>query len=205
MSIEHLARDAGLTAPRRFQVDWDRAEAAVGTRLPADYKEYVYWFGPGGFDDYLIVCVPGVENSNTELAAHLSAAHEGARVRARLTGAAPRVPLFPEPGGWLPWGFTTGGDGLYWVTSEDAPDSWTVAGRPGRGSDLAFFDGGFAAFLHTFVRDTVEMPFIAETDSEVPIAFEPHDGTWLGGAGTRLEAYGRFEEPPGTHPADLAP
>ncbi|MGW1184448.1 hypothetical protein ACWD7Y_08145 [Streptomyces drozdowiczii] len=193
MSIESLARAAELTAPRRYQVDWDRAEAAVGTVLPADYKEYVYWFGPGGFDDYLIVCVPGVENSNTELAAHLAAAHEGARVRARLTGAAPRVPLFPEPGGWLPWGFTTGGDGLYWVTSEDAPDRWTVAGRPGRGSDLAFFDGGFTAFLHTFVRDTVEMPFIPEAEGDVPVPFQPGTGAWLeGGAGTRLEAYGRF-------------
>ncbi|GAA3298055.1 hypothetical protein GCM10020295_32690 [Streptomyces cinereospinus] len=36
-------------------MDWDRAEAAVGTRLPTDYKEYVYWFGSGAFDDYLII------------------------------------------------------------------------------------------------------------------------------------------------------
>ncbi|MCX4862153.1 hypothetical protein OG426_10460 [Streptomyces canus] len=137
--------------------------------------------------------MPGVENSNTELAARLAEEHRGARARAQLTGAAPRVPLFPEPGGWLPWGFTTGGDGLYWVTSEGAPDRWTVAGRPSRGPDLAFFDGGFTAFLHTVVWDTVEMPFIAETDSDVPIAFEPRSGEWLGGVGERLEAYGRFD------------
>ncbi|WP_225995002.1 hypothetical protein, partial [Streptomyces arboris] len=47
----------------------DRITLEIGTRLPADYKEYVYWFGPVGFDEYLVVCVPGVENSNTELAA----------------------------------------------------------------------------------------------------------------------------------------
>lgn len=109
-------------------------------RLPADYKEYVHWFGPGDFDEYLIICVPGVENSTTELAARLARERNGARL---LTQIVPkmraRIPLFPEPGGWLPWGFTTGGDGLYWVTSGDDPDRWTIAGRPGRGTDFGYF------------------------------------------------------------------
>lgn len=195
MTITQLASDAGLTGPRGYTVDWDRAEAAVGTPLPADYKEYVHWFGPGGFDEYLVVCVPGVENSNTELAALLAREHSHTELRARLgrRPTAPPFPLFPEPGGWLPWGFTTGGDVLYWVTSSAGPDDWTIAGRPGRGDDIAHFDGGFAAFLRTFVWDTVEMPFLSETESAVPLAFEPSDGTWLGGAGERLEPYGRFE------------
>ncbi|MFF7969371.1 hypothetical protein ACFZC3_28965 [Streptomyces sp. NPDC007903] len=193
MSIEQVARDAGLAAPRRYRVDWDHVETALGTRLPTDYKEYIYWFGPGSFDDYLIVCVPGVENSNTELVARLAQEHRSAHTRAELTGAAPRVPLFPEPGGWLPWGFTTGGDGLYWVTSANDPDCWTVAGRPSRGADLTSFDGGFTAFLRTFIWDTVEMPFMPEAESDVPIAFEPQCGEWLGGSGERLEAHGRFE------------
>ncbi|MFE1442702.1 hypothetical protein [Streptomyces sp. NPDC058739] len=190
--VERLARDAGLTAPRRYHVDWDRAESALGVRLPSDYKEYVYWFGPGGFDEYLIVCVPGVANSNTELAAHLAQERRNARVRAGVTGSAPRVPLVPEPSGWLPWGFTTGGDGLYWVTAGDDPDRWTIAGRPGRGSDLARFGGGFAAFLHAFIWDTVDMPFIAEAEGDVPVSFDPDAGEWLGGAGQRLEPYGFF-------------
>jgi hypothetical protein len=36
-------------------------DAAVGTRLPADCKEYVYWFVPGGFEDSFFVSLPGVE------------------------------------------------------------------------------------------------------------------------------------------------
>ncbi|WP_327189308.1 hypothetical protein [Streptomyces xinghaiensis] len=194
MSIEELGRDAGLSASRRYSVDWDRVESTMGTRLPMDYKQYVHWFGPGGFDDYLVVCVPGVENSNTELAARLAKERADRQLRSRLAPGPSRFPLFPEPGGWLPWGFTTGGDGLYWVTSSDDPDCWTVAGRPGRGSDLAYFDGGFAAFLRTFVWDTVELPFIAEAEGEVPLKFEPQSGEWLGGGGTRLEPYGRFEQ-----------
>lgn len=192
MCIEELARDAGLSAPRRYQVDWDRAEASAGTRLSADYKEYVYWFGPGSFDDYLIVCVPGVENGNTELATRLAKEQADARLRAQLAPSSARFELFPEPGGWLPWGFTTGGDGLYWVTSSEGPDHWTIAGRPSRGSDYSLFDGSFSSFLHTFIWDTVEMHFIPEAEGDVPIAFEPQSGEWLGGAGVRLEAYGRF-------------
>ncbi|WP_267244254.1 SMI1/KNR4 family protein [Streptomyces sp. PR69] len=193
MSVEQLAADAGLSAPRRYLVDWERAEAEIGTRLPADYKEYVYWFGPGGFEDYLYICVPGVENSMQELAAILAREQTAARRRAEQFKLPPRVPLFPEPGGWLPWGYTTGGDAVYWVTSSDDPDRWTIAGRPGRGDDFAYFDGGFAAFLHTYVWDTVEMHFLSEAEEDVPIPFEPDDGEWLGGPAERLEAYGRFE------------
>ncbi|MFB9461654.1 hypothetical protein [Streptomyces cinereospinus] len=79
------------------------------------------------------------------------------------------------------------------MTCGDDPDRWTVAGRPSRGSGIAHFDGGFAAFLRAFVWDTVEMPFIAEAEGGIPVPFEPDTGEWLGGdAGLRLEAYGRF-------------
>ncbi|WP_406172727.1 SMI1/KNR4 family protein [Streptomyces sp. NBC_00996] len=104
MSIEQLARDAGLTVPRRYQVDWDRAEAAVGTRLPADFKEHVYWFGPGRFGDYFFVSVPGVENSNIEFVANMRT--EGEDYRSWNAGdqrPPATVPLFPGPGGWLPF------------------------------------------------------------------------------------------------------
>ncbi|MGW4021028.1 hypothetical protein [Streptomyces sp. NPDC005009] len=171
-------------------VGWERAEAAIGTRLPADCKEYVHWFGHGDFDEYLIICVPGVENSNTEPAVRLAHEHDGARPRKRIDpGASPRIPLFPEPGGWLPWGFTPGGDGLYWVTSGAGPDHWTIAGRPGCGSDFGCFDGNFTEF-----RDTVEMPFVPEAGCDLPVPFEPDTGQWrAGGTGECSDAQGRFE------------
>lgn len=192
-TIEELASAAGLTAARRYVVDWDRVETEIGTRLPADYKEYVHWFGPGGFDEYLVICVPGVENSNTELAAHLAKQRADERLRAQIDRSATPSPLFPEPDGWLPWGYTTGSDVFYWETSAKDPDSWTIIGRPGGSDDVVRFDGGFTDFLHAFVWDTVEMPFIPETESDVPIAFEPRTGEWLGGAGERLQPHGRFE------------
>ncbi|MFE1558949.1 hypothetical protein ACFW6V_28695 [Streptomyces sp. NPDC058734] len=39
--------------PRRPGLDWEPAEARVGTRLPGDYKRMVDTFGKGAFDGYL--------------------------------------------------------------------------------------------------------------------------------------------------------
>ncbi len=99
--------------------------------------------------------------------------------------------MFPEKNGWLPWGFTIDGDTLYWVTSSGNPESWTIAASS-RADDLAYFEGNFSEYLHTYVWDTGEMVFFDETDSPTPIPFEPNDGKWSGG-GERLEPYGYFE------------
>lgn len=48
-----------------------------------------------------------------------------------------------------------------------------LLGRPIRGPDLAYFDGGFAEFLQVCIRDTVEMPVIPEAEGDVPVLFEP--------------------------------
>lgn len=50
--------------------------------------------------------------------------------------------------------------------------------------------------MHEFIHDTIELHVIAETESEVPIAFEPDTGAWPGEPAKRLEPYGYFEEPP---------
>ncbi|MFJ8072501.1 hypothetical protein ACIQ7Q_00830 [Streptomyces sp. NPDC096176] len=192
MRIDQLAEAAGLSAPRRYAVDWERAERELGTRLPADYKEYVYWFGPGCFDDYLFVAVPGIENANVELGGLLRNEQVLIASLSELSGTPVLLPVHPEPSGWLPWGRTSNGDVLYWVVSSEDPDQWKIAGRPGRGLDLGHFDAGFADFIHAFVWDTVDLHFIAETDSEVPITFEPTPGEWRG-SGEQLQPYGRFE------------
>ncbi|MFI8087977.1 hypothetical protein ACIF9R_06620 [Streptomyces sp. NPDC086080] len=163
-------------------MDWERADAAVGTRLPTDYKEYVRWFGPGDFDAYLIVCVPGVENSEAEPAARFAREYQEARL---LKVDQPQGESTRPPGARAGWmvalGFTTGGDGLYRAMSGADPDRWTVAGQPGRGSDFRYFDGSITAFLHVFLWDTVEMPFIPEAECDPPVPFEPDTGEWRAG------------------------
>lgn len=55
-----LLREAtGRTEPDRRGFDWAATEAALGTPLPGDYKDIVDAFGPGSFDEYLDLLVPG--------------------------------------------------------------------------------------------------------------------------------------------------
>lgn len=190
--IARLASDAGLEGPRRYKVDWGRAEADLGTPLPLDYKEYVYWFGPGNFEEYLYICIPGVENSVTELGSRLK---EEGKLNDLRKKTDPRYlrpyPLFPAAGGWLPWGFTIDGDALCWITSSGDPNAWTVAASS-RADDLAYFNGGFSQCLHSYIWNAGDMEFFDETDSQIPISFEASDGKWRGGGG-RLSEYGYFE------------
>ncbi|MTE20541.1 hypothetical protein F0L17_15790 [Streptomyces sp. TRM43335] len=193
MSMERLAAAAGLNGPRRYVVDWQRVEASLGTRLPADYREYVYWFGPGNFQDEFVVCVPGVENSNVELASRLRDERDSGRLWTEVSGDPVPFPLFPEPAGWLPFAFTLEGGAVYWVTEGEDPDRWTIGARD-RMWRPERFDGGFSEFLREAVWDTIELDAVQEYGDEPPLAFRPSDGAWIGGAGARLEPYGSFEE-----------
>ncbi|MCX4862152.1 SMI1/KNR4 family protein [Streptomyces canus] len=195
-SIEGLAQDVGIEAPRRFVVDWQRAESEIGTRLPQEYKDYVYWFGPGGFEDDFFVSVPGVENSNVEFLSNFRDEVEDLRSWNSGDRTPAPIRLFPEAGGWLPFAVTDEGCAVFWVTEGDDPDRWKVAART-RYWEPEYFDGGFAEFLRAAVWGTAEFGALPEPQHTPPLEFWPDDGSWLGGAGTRLEAYGRFEEAPG--------
>ncbi|MFE0644246.1 hypothetical protein ACFW2Y_21940 [Streptomyces sp. NPDC058877] len=194
MRVSELARDAGLIEPRRYVVDWARVESELGTGLPSDYKDFVYWFGPGNFSDYFTVSVPGVENSNVDFMSNVRAEWNAYNVRNGVDDLPP-VPFqfFPQPGGWLPFLVTVEGCAVFWVTEGDDPDRWTIGSR-NRMWRPQFFDGGFSDFLRQAIWDTIELEAIPEYGHEPPLAFRSNDGSWRGGGGTRLEAYGCFEE-----------
>lgn len=196
VNIEQLATDAGLQEPRRYRVDWERAEAELGTPLPSDYKEYVYWFGPGHIEDFLYIGVPGVENKNGSLLGHAGRLRKildgRRRLQGRIAGGFKQPhPLFPEEGGWLPWGITVDGDFLFWVTSSNIPDEWTIAAAS-REDEIGKFDGKFTDYLNSYIWDADAMDFFPQENEGEPFQFYPLDGTWQG-AGERLDPYGYFE------------
>lgn len=110
---------------------WAEVEAALGTALPADYKELI---GDGlacVFDDELVIFSPFDPNPHTNLirmAAHYSWGL--AYLRARDPKFS--VLAYPEPGGLLAWGFDGGGGVYHWETVDPDPDRWTICveGRP---------------------------------------------------------------------------
>ena len=117
----------------RFEAgDWNRVEAAIGTRLPRDYKQLI---GDGiacVLDKELFVASPFDPNPNVNLVMLSARAACGlAELRHDLPDDFAFV-IYPEPGGWLCWGMDGGGGMYHWDTTDPNPDHWTVCveGRP---------------------------------------------------------------------------
>jgi hypothetical protein len=105
---------------------WPDIEAALGTALPGDFKDFTELYGSGTVDDFLYLFNPFAAGEDGNLLVEkdrVLAAYRQTRARfpERLS-----LPPFPEPGGVLPLGRTDNGDELYWVT-EGQPDEWPLA------------------------------------------------------------------------------
>lgn len=122
--------------------DWARAEARLGVRLPADYKDFLSTYGEGRVGDFLGIFVPESRNQWHDLRTALE--------QERQVFVARRFPLrfdlFPAKPGLLPVGQTDNGDMLFYVV-EGPADSWKLAFYESRGEDVEVFDGGLTEFL----------------------------------------------------------
>jgi hypothetical protein len=132
-----FAAVADLLGPGEgVQVDWTLAEQAVGLVFPADYRQFVESYGTGLFGD-LTIAAPGAAVDLYELAAD---------TYHRLVDEL--LPVFPEPGGLVPWGTTPDGWICGWARSHDDPDRWgTVRVEPASGCLEYACDQSFSSFL----------------------------------------------------------
>ncbi|MFD8811223.1 SMI1/KNR4 family protein [Streptomyces sp. NPDC059627] len=192
--MEDIARIVGLGRSRGFTVDWQVIESDIGTVLPQDYKELTRYFGPGGFDPFLTLLVPGVANPAGELRRSLA---RWQQVDADYQGKDKKItpfPHFPHPGGLIPWGNSGHGEVYYWRTV-GKPDDWPVLVVPAIGQDFYGYQGGIVAFIHDLLTDRLDIPFLpslaqlneeAELNPDVDVdeieeirpEFLPHDGSW---------------------------
>ena len=143
--------------------DWDRVEAAIGTRLPRDYKELV---GDGFacvLDEELFVASPFDPNPNVNLVM-LSA-----RVACGLAELRHDLPddfafvIYPEAGGWLCWGIDGGGGNYHWDTTDPDPDQWTVCieGRP-LDPHVQRHDLSLTSYLEALSAGTIQAAALAD-------------------------------------------
>ncbi|MBK8255236.1 MAG: SMI1/KNR4 family protein [Polyangiaceae bacterium] len=136
--------------------DWAFIESAIGTPLPADYKEFLQTYGSGTISNYMRVLNPF---STTELwlekvRFRLSIYHSSRRNNPVPGFTLPPplapvnsmpYPIFPESGGVFPWGHTENGDGLLWLTQGN-PNEWKVVAET-RSFRYAEFPGTMTEFL----------------------------------------------------------
>ena len=121
-AVDELAELTGW-AGRGTGSAWHTVESAFGVTVPADVKELSQRFPTGLFCSFVEVYAPG-EAFVAELADALELLEEQENLP---------YPVHPRVGGLLPWGGTTEGHTLCWLTTGDDPDRWPVV----------FFDDGF--------------------------------------------------------------
>jgi len=129
MSPDHLSQLLSIMPVPRQPIgiptpdDWQRVEAELGLRLPADYKAFVGAYGAGIINDH-IRCVNPAYPEDSPFVDPLRLEVYGGWAEA---GETPH-PIYPAPGGLLPWGTTGNGDSYFWVTEPaDEPDRWPIA------------------------------------------------------------------------------
>ncbi|MBX3481976.1 SMI1/KNR4 family protein [Phenylobacterium sp.] len=122
MSIGNLLRV--VPPPERpgdpFPGPWRDIEAKLGTALPSDYKAFVRAYGRGKFMGHIWIWTPRAWDPYDRLESMAPTVLKLFREDEDFT-----FPLWPEPGGLLPFGSTLDGDYLAWTTY-GSPDDWTV-------------------------------------------------------------------------------
>jgi hypothetical protein len=141
--------------------EWSRVEERLGSRLPSDYKEYIDTYGTGQINGLLWPHNPFAANRFLNLF-RLVADEVGAlRRRKDLSGdeVCP-YPLYPEPGGLLPWGLTDNGDVLFWLT-KGQPDGWLVVVNGTRSPEYDEYDESMTSFLTKLVAGVIVSRFFS--------------------------------------------
>jgi hypothetical protein len=113
---------AGPPSPGVRPVDWAAVHARLGFTLPADYRAFIDIFGPGTFGDIRI----GAPGAPGEMDLFVLLERKYGQVRDLRRGVR-GAPFYPEPGGTVCCGETTGGYTIGWAPVRPDPDLWTVA------------------------------------------------------------------------------
>jgi hypothetical protein len=149
--VQELAEQAWITLERRITYDWPEIERGISLRLPADYKLLAEYFPTGWFRRFVRLAKP--ERPVGEPQRLDSFAMEQLETlrewRAAGHGSFP-YPIYPEPGGLLPWGAVREGGYAFWLTEPAAdPDGWPVVVVSQECDYWDRFDGSVCEFLST--------------------------------------------------------
>jgi hypothetical protein len=125
---------------------WVAAEAELGIELPPDYRDFVVAYGSGLFAAFYVVYNPFASSPLIRLKDRVDklCAIERQTKLSRIMNVP--YPIYPEPGGILPWGCDENGNYYYWLT-EGAPSAWPVIQNSVRGSGYARHDCSMTDFL----------------------------------------------------------
>ncbi|MFI8086681.1 SMI1/KNR4 family protein [Kitasatospora sp. NPDC086009] len=170
-AVEQLARI--LPGPHRSEAkNWSAVESALGTGLPADYKEFIEAIGGGYLDGYLYVLEPDCPNVHYDLA---ETSEERADAFEYLwDGGEERPDELNDTGARLiPFATTDNGEFLFWLArpGQDA-DEWTVMVNEARGDWWERFDLTFVPFLLGVLTGALRSDILSSGFPSTPSTFE---------------------------------
>ncbi len=126
---------------------WSAVEARVGTRLPTDFREFVFRYGTGVFNDPGRLCVFPRNPLAPDFEARFRADLDWVRQMKALAGEG-EFPygVFPTAPGLILWADDDNGCMFFWLTEGD-PDDWPVLVTPPGGYFWERFDMPMTSFL----------------------------------------------------------
>ncbi len=149
--------------------DWQRVEADLGLRLPADFKALIERYGLGQFVDFITPLTPFGPRDLLVQSAHRLLDSERSFRRTHPDKCP--YPFYPEPGGLLEWAATDNGDRLCWLTGGE-PDSWTTVVWNPRGWYYEAHDLSAVEFLLAWLNGQVTTSVFPDAEAPTPW-FEP--------------------------------
>ncbi|MET9632089.1 SMI1/KNR4 family protein [Lentzea sp. NPDC006480] len=133
-----LVTDSGLSALRDLVAPpvkpflggrtWEWLYGELGTRLPADYVALMETYGGGAWSGWLRLWAP-LDPDEFGLAERSALVLDSERAAKERFPEYHPLPLWPEPGGYLPFGDSIDGDGIGWLTV-GSPDEWPLILTP---------------------------------------------------------------------------
>lgn len=149
VGVRQLAELLGVRADAGRQYDWAEIERGIGLRLPADYKLLAESVPSGWVRRFARLSGPERPQTGPQRldSFHMEELETLRAWRSEGHGRFP-YPIYPEPGGLLPWGSVVEGGYGFWLTQPAAdPDSWPVVIASQDCDVWARFDGPVSRFL----------------------------------------------------------
>ena len=148
-------------APRRGKDSWEELFEVLGTRLPADYVALMDRYGPGTWREWLYFPAP----RHPELVEHIEQTLDAYREMRAEDPEEFALPVWPEPGGFLPFATSLDGDEMGWLTEGD-PDSWKLIVYPRHDEQGPPLPGGLIETLLAWTRGRFDAPGLFALDED---------------------------------------
>ncbi|WP_234323542.1 SMI1/KNR4 family protein [Streptomyces sp. NRRL F-2580] len=130
------------------RIDWDAAEAALGTKLPSDYKALLDTYGVGDIGE-LVILPPLPSDVRGYERCHVGSMTAGLRGLWDDDSGVPGVTLGADA--VLPWGSGMNANEMAWLMNDPDPDKWPVVAwrrhHLWSESPWALFDCGMVQFI----------------------------------------------------------